>query len=379
MRNLFISALFLSLSYGVSAQQKGVIRLTNAGGFPLTQTVVEIPWTTVLSAFPQVDTSQLQISQVSDGREIPYQLEYRGQKTVQNVLVQVTVGPKQSLQLSLKRGKPTKIAPKTYCRYVPERFDDFAWENDRIAFRIYGTALNGRSDNAYGTDIWAKRTDQLVLNKWYKSGNYHKDHGEGLDYYHVGFKLGAGDVGVLLSDTIGFIHNYKTWEILDNGPLRSTFRVKYDPYTFNGMTVNTTKTISLDAGSQLSRIEVVVEHSSPKPLAMVAGITIRPEPGKLLLDEQAGILGYWEPTHGADGTLGIGCLFPKKSIPMLYQYGHGLAKLSVRSGEPLVYYSGGAWDKANLIKTGEAWFAYLHQFANQQKNPPAVSVIQSGK
>ena len=27
---------------------------------------------------------------------------------------------------------------RTYGRFVPERIDDFAWENDRVAFRTYG-------------------------------------------------------------------------------------------------------------------------------------------------------------------------------------------------------------------------------------------------
>jgi hypothetical protein len=30
---------------------------------------------------------------------------------------------------------------RAYGRFVRERFDDFAWENDRIAHRTYGKAL----------------------------------------------------------------------------------------------------------------------------------------------------------------------------------------------------------------------------------------------
>ncbi len=32
-------------------------------------------------------------------------------------------------------------AGATFCRFVPERSDDFAWENDNVAFRVYGPAL----------------------------------------------------------------------------------------------------------------------------------------------------------------------------------------------------------------------------------------------
>jgi len=364
-------AVLIGLSGAVTGQNATLI-IRNPSPVALKQAVVEIPWATVTKAYPQVDTAHLQVLQ--DNTELVYQLERRGHKTIQNLLVQVSVEPKQSIVLTLQKGQAMKVSPKTYCRYVPERYDDFAWENDRVAFRIYGAALNGRSDNAYGSDIWAKRTNALILNKWYKQNDYHKDHGEGLDYYHVGLTLGAGDIGVFLNDSIQFIHNYRSWEILDNGPLRSTFRVKFDPYTFKGITINEARTVSLDAGSQLSKIQVAVTHTSDRPLPMVVGITLRPEASPLLLNETKGILGYWEPKHGDDGTIGVGCIFMDAPVPMQRKYQHGLAKLTVKSGTTVTYYSGGAWDKAGLITSGDAWFSYLHQFVDQLKTPPVVMV-----
>ena len=369
MRFLFVLSLWVGFS-GKAISQGATLKITNPGTVSLVQTIVEIPWATVKRAYSQVDTAQLQVS--TAGNDVAYQFEHRGQKAIQNLLVQVSVGSKQTILLTLHRGKPAPIEPKTYCRYVPERYDDFAWENDRVAFRIYGASLNGRSDNAYGSDIWAKRTHLLILNKWYKQNDYHKDNGEGLDYYHVGLTLGAGDIGVFLNDSIQFIHNYRSWEILDNGPLRSTFRVQFDPYTFHGITINETRTVSLDAGSQLSKIQVHVTHTSPQLLPMVAGITLRPEESPLSLDEKEGILGYWEPKHGDDGTIGVGCVFPTAPVSMLRKYQHGLAKVSVKSGDTITYYTGGAWDKAGLIPSGDAWFAYLHQYASQLKHPPVV-------
>jgi hypothetical protein len=375
MRVLIVLSILTAL-VTESVAQNATIRITNPGATSLKQTVVEIPWKTVKAAYAQVDTAMLQVVQTETGQEVAYQLEHRGEKEIRNLLVQVSVEPKQTIRLALRRGKPAPVEPKTYCRYVPERYDDFAWENDRVAFRIYGAALNGRSDNAYGSDIWAKRTDALILNKWYKQNDYHKDHGEGLDYYHVGLTLGAGDIGVFLNDSIQYIHNYRNWSVLDNGPLRSTFRVMYDPYTFNGITVKETKTISLDAGSQLSKIQVHVDHDAPRNLPMVVGITLRKEQSPLLLDDKDGVLGYWEPTHGKDGTIGVGCVFTTNPVPMLRKYEHGLAKVSVKSHTDFVYYNGGAWDKAGLITSSEAWFNYLHQFANQLKKP---LIIQVGK
>ncbi|QKZ13504.1 DUF4861 family protein [Spirosoma sp. KUDC1026] len=367
-------AWMLGLSGSLLAQSSAPIQVTNPSNTSLTQTVVEIPWATILKAYPQVDTSQL-IVQTSDGQEVPYQLEHRGKKPVQNLLVQLSLAPKQSVQLMLRKGTPTPVKAKTYCRYVPERYDDFAWENDNVAFRIYGAALNGRSDNAYGTDIWAKRTNELVLDKWYKQDDYHKDHGEGLDYYHVGLTLGAGNIGVFLNDSIQFVHNYRSWEILDNGPLRSTFRVTFDPYTFKGITVKEVRTVSLDVGAQLSKVQVHIEHTSPKPLPMVVGISLRSEPSPLLQDEKNGIMGYWEPKHGNDGTIGVGCVFPKAPVSMLRKYDHALARLTAKPSDDLIYYTGGAWDKAGRITSSADWFAYLRQIAAQQKQPLRITVL----
>lgn len=365
-----ISLVLLSTDF-VSAQPS--ISIANTSKQEFSSTVVAIPWATVLKAYPSIDTARLRIVQIPAGAEVPYQLEHRGEKTVQNLLIQVSVAPKQRIQLNLLAKKPAPVPSKTYCRYVPERFDDFAWENDKIAFRIYGKALNGRKDNAYGTDVWSKRTDQLVLDKWYKRDNYHKDAGEGLDYYHVGFTLGAGDVGVWLGDSINFVHNYTTWEVLDNGPLRSTFRVGYPTYTVGGTTIQTTKIISLDAGSQLSRVEVRMTHNHPPTLPLVVGITLRPEPGRVDMDKRTGIISYWEPAHGDDGTLGIGCVISGKVDWMRQQHKHALAGVAIRSGAPLVYYDGAAWDKAGQITSSAAWRSYLQQFATRLRQPLSVS------
>ena len=374
---------------------QSTITVVNNSPQPFTNTIVEIPWNTVLLAFPAVDTARLRVVLLPNNRELPYQLEHRGQQAVRHLLVQVSVGSQQRIQLRLLPEPPAPVMPRTFCRYVPERFDDFAWENDRIAFRIYGKALNGRKDNAFGTDVWAKRTDKLVLNNWYKTGDYHGDHGEGLDYYHVGLTLGAGDIGAWLGDTINYIHNYTAWQVLDNGPLRSTFRVTYPAYAFGGTKVNTTKIISLDAGSQLSRVEVQVTHNHPRPLPMVVGISLRPEPnvarpnaarqGVVRFEEKKGIMSYWEPTHGADGTLGIGTVFPAPTalVAMREQQQHALTEVLVESGKSFVYHDGAAWDKAGPRSAGQitsaaAWQSHLQEYADRLRHPLIIAT-KSGR
>lgn len=84
---------------------------------------------------------------------------------------------------------------RAYGRFVRERFDDFAWENDRIAHRTYGKALitwKGEPLTSSAIDIWSKRTEKLVINDWYMVDNYHTDLGEGVDAYSAGPTRGCG-------------------------------------------------------------------------------------------------------------------------------------------------------------------------------------------
>ena len=41
-----------------------------------------------------------------------------------------------------------------FARFVPERMDDFAWENDRIGFRVFGPALSLVEETGNGVDVW---------------------------------------------------------------------------------------------------------------------------------------------------------------------------------------------------------------------------------
>ena len=193
--------LLLLIQMGVKAQNKQELTIVvKSPATPLVRLpeLLSVKWKDILSKFPGIKTDDFKVLQ-SDGTELPFQLEYKGSSLIQNLLIQVKVVAGKSLILKLVSGKPSLSAIKVFGRYVPERKDDFAWENDKIAFRMYGKALEATNENAFGIDVWAKRTDKMVLDKWYKTGDYHADHGDGLDYYSVGFTLGAGDIALDMS------------------------------------------------------------------------------------------------------------------------------------------------------------------------------------
>jgi hypothetical protein len=356
------------------AQTKTSINIQNNTPVDRKEAVVSLKWETILSHYPDIDTTKFVVINSVTQKQVPFQLEHQGLKEIVNLLVQVDVKAKSNLSLFIQKGKLEFFTTKTYARFVPERKDDFAWENDRIAFRAYGKAIEKTNEDAYGLDVWVKRTDKMVINDRYKLGNYHIDHGNGMDYYHVGFSLGAGNMAPFVNDTIRYSANYHQWKILDNGPLRCTFQLVYDTWDAGGIKVKATKTISLDAGSQLSRIENVYSYEGNKPLPVVVGIIKRPETGIFSLNEQQGIMGYWEPAHGEDGTTGVGFILTTPVNNILIDSSQMLAKTVVRNNEPIIYYSGAVWDKAGKITNAKQWFNYLDTFYHQIKEPLIVTI-----
>ncbi|MES2773087.1 MAG: DUF4861 family protein [Bacteroidota bacterium] len=373
MKRMLFCFFSLCLYVAVQAQQR-TITVSNS----LTQgreELIEIPWTQVMNAFSSLDTANFKVINATTKKEYPYQLEYKGTSQVQHLLVQLSIPAKGAVRLQLVKGKAKPVVAKTFCRYVPERKDDFAWENDRIAHRMYGRALEKTpGEMAYGVDVWVKRTDRLVINERYRIGEYHVDHGDGMDYYHVGLTLGAGSIAPYIHDTIWFPRNYSEWKVLDNGPLRSTFQVGYDEWTAAGRKVKVKKTISIDAGSQLSKNEVIFETEANDPLPVVTGIIKRKEAGEMLLNEKEGILAYWEPKHGEDGITGVACIMKTPVSQMLVTGEHLLAKTAAQSKIPLIYYSGAAWNKAGLILSASDWFRYLQGFQKSITDPINITI-----
>jgi hypothetical protein len=362
------------LPIGILAQTKATITIQNNSVLERKEAVVAIKWETILSRYPQIDTTNFVVINQATKKQVPFQLEHRGLSSIQNLLVQVNAKAKASLILLIQKGKPETFAAKTYARFVPERKDDFAWENDKIAFRAYGKALEKKEGDAYGFDVWVKRTDKMVINERYKLGNYHIDSGNGMDYYHVGFTLGAGNMAPYVNDTIRYSGNYSQWKILDNGPLRSTFQLTFDTWDTGGIKVKATKIISLDVGSQLNRIENTYTFDGTKPMNVVVGLSKRSETGVISLNEQQGIMGYWEPTFGENGTTGVGSILTTPVKNMFVDNTQIVAKTTVINNEPIMYYTGAAWNKAGKITDAKQWFNYLDDFYQQVKNPLIIKV-----
>jgi hypothetical protein len=273
-----------------------------------------------------------------------------------------------------------------YSRFVPERIDDYAWENNKVAFRAYGPKAQKMAEDKIkggtltsGIDAWLKRVDYPIINKWYEkdikgTGSYHKDTGEGLDNFQVGDSRGIGGVAVKIDSIYYVSKNFTSWKTITIGPIRTSFTLTYADWDAAGNRISETKTISLDFGSFLSKFEIAV--SGTKTIS--AGITLHNNDGKVSFNKKEGWFNYWQPLD--DSELGTGIVAPKNEIMGIDKYVTSKKELSNLYGDlkvknnKVVYYTGFGWKKEGTFSTNEDWEKYLTQFAEKINNPLSVKI-----
>jgi unsaturated rhamnogalacturonyl hydrolase len=266
---------------------------------------------------------------------------------------------------------------KTHARFVPERLDDFAWESDRTAHRVYGPAIIKDPKEhliSSGVDVWVKKVRTPVIDKWYKRGEYHHDIGEGLDFYDVGHSRGCGGTSILADGKLHDSSNFQKWKVLADGPLRSVFELTYGAWDAgNGRTVSEVKRYSIDAGSNMTRVETRYSAKGKKPLAVGVGMVQRQGDGHYTVYAPGNLSSYWQPAHDDDGNIGCGVILPAGASKYDVVDGQQLTIGSAQPGQPFVYYFGAGWSKSGDFADAEAWDAYVKGYAEKLKAPLKVS------
>lgn len=398
-------ATFSSCANGKSSMK---VTVTNPLAIERVGEMVEVPMNVVTARLHLSDTAEFVVLNADDV-EVPYQVTYDGLVIFP---VQVAAGGKSAY--TLRTGQPKPVDVLACGKYYPERLDDVAWENDLVAFRTYGPALQKRGERAFGYDVFTKnntskpvvearyaeelsqekraraaelrKTDPKAASALLRSISYHIDHGNGMDCYSVGPTLGGGTAALMEGDTILYPYCYRTQEILDNGPLRFTLKLEFNPLTVRGdSNVVETRLITLDAGSYLNK--TVVSYTNLKgDMPIVTGIVLH-DNGPVVADAPQGYITYVEPTDHPDGENGqmfMGAAFPapvQEAKPVLFSAqekkqragadGHLLAISRYEPGSQYTYYWGSAWSKG-AIKTANSWNKYMAQYAQEVRTPLVV-------
>lgn len=346
------------------------------------------------------------------GQQIGSQITHDGK-----LLIDASVRPHGSATYYISIGRPYQQKVWATGALYKIRKDDIAWENDRCAYRIYGPALQRSGERSFGTDIWVKNTPDTVVYNRYKidhEGNilgdkidkkakaakteaqrkalqaqsrevdittsFHLDHGNGLDPYRVGATVGLGAPSLMIGKEQVLPYCYKDYKILDNGPLRFSVELTYNPSTVGDMqNVVEHRIISLDKGSNFNKMTVWYEGLT-HPTDFATGFPIHEEDTetKTLAKDY---VSYADPTDNIEvnnSQVYVGVLFPYGIDNTYYQLfdqkhdgatGHALGlKRGLKNGEKYSYYFGAAWSKYDVRSYGE-WQLRIKEYLEALKTP----------
>ena len=365
------------------------------------------------------------------GQQIGSQITHDGY-----LLIDASVRPHGSATYYVTIGKPYQQKVWTTGALYKIRKDDIAWENDRCAYRVYGPALQKTGERSFGTDVWVKNTpDTVVYERYIKDMNgnikgdkidakvralqkqekseknkakaaalakqikalqaesnevdiltsFHLDHGNGLDPYRVGATLGLGAPSLMVGKNQVLPYCYKDYKILDNGPLRFTVELTYNPSTVGDMkNVVEHRIISLDKGSNFNKMTVWYDGLTT-PTDFATGFPIHEEDTETKTFAKD-YVSYADPTDNVEvnnSQVFVGVLFPEGIDHTYYQLfdkkhdgatGHALGlKRGLKNQEKYSYYFGAAWSKYDVRSYAE-WQIRIKDYLDALKNPLQVEV-----
>ena len=270
-------------------------------------------------------------------------------------------------------------------RHIPERLDDFAWENDRVGHRIYGPALmtaaaGGSRMISSGIDVWCKRVRYPIVDRWYTKGHdaYHVDTGEGLDLYSVGTTRGCGGTGVWEGDRLWVSRNWENQRVLANGPIRAIFEIGYETWQAGPRWIMETKRFTVDAGRNLDQIEstFTVQKDGDVVIAIGIGKPSDARVDKITRDERSGILSVWQTYEKTGVSVGCGIVLSPDAdfVGFVDDAQNYLILARARSGVLLRYHAGSGWTGGGDFPDVASWENYLQGFAARLRAPVRVTL-----
>ena len=364
-----------------------------------------LSWSELAKALPGALLQKIAIKD-SSGRLLPYQVTNIAPQAKDPSGVGIAYGNlifqhdfaagEKSAQFTIER--TDTVAPvfpsKVFARYVPERLDDFAWENDKVAHRTYGPALAAPAASGSGKevlvtsglDVWCKRVSYPIVDRWYNKGHdhYHTDEGEGMDMYQVGASRGCGGTGIWDGAKLHVGRNYKTWRVLANGPIRAIFELTYDAWDAGGFQVSETKRFTVDAGQNLDRIDSTFTTIAGGPTDFTVAIGLNKASAdkgqdartELTTNPNAGSLAQWS-VQKTNGALGTAVVVP----PADGSFGgfatdevNELVLAKIKSGQSLRYYVGAGWSRAGEFTSKTVWNDYVAALSRRLAAPVNITL-----
>lgn len=279
------------------------------------------------------------------------------------------------LALAACKSQKKDEGAKVMARFVPERYDDFIFENDLVAGRLYGEALESCGQGQItspGIDVWVKTPGGLVCDQRYtdelqNGKSYHINWGNGKDCYKVGRSLGAGASAVVVAGAVVLpATNFRSYEVLEQTPDKVVFVLNYPEWDYNGTSISLSKKLTVTPGTYFVKVEDTYTFSC-ESMMVAAGVNRHADQG-ILEQEVFGQDRYaiWESASDQsvekdpETRVGVAVVVPGATFSTLSaDETHALVGREVKSGETFTYCFGSCWN-GGMVKTAQEWFAIVN-------------------
>lgn len=311
----------------------------------------------------------------SDGVQIPSQV-VTDDKGEESIIFQAGVKAWENETFRIAKGERAVFDTLVNSRYVPERKDDYEFENNIVVGRIYGPALEG--PRTFGPDVWIKNTPAFVFDKWLAIRDFHRNHGEGMDCYMVGQALGGGACAPVSGGKVFIGDNYATQKRLCNGPLRTAAEFTYNAFDVDGTPVTATRSLSLDANTRLVHWTTSFAAEGLDSLDVVVGAVLH---DVISIVYGRDYISFTEPASDShekvnDDLISIGLVIPDRFRAESCEIdGHAVLKFRVKCGERVDYWTASGWNKYG-VESPESWNEYMKEQAFAVNAPLKVEVLK---
>lgn len=374
MKRIFaIAAASVAAALMISCGQQDMkVSVKNSSDLDRAAETIEIDFGNIMASHPEITAENVVVTDAA-GVQIPSQV-YTEDYGMVKLIFQAAVPAGKTVEYTVKAGEREAYDTLVFSRYVPERLDDYAYENNRIAGRVYGPALS--DPRTLGPDIWLKRVESLVVDKRYELNDYHHDHGDGMDCYKVANTLGGGALAPYADDKIVLGDNYETYNRICNGPIRTKVLFTYKPFKVDGNTVTLKRELTVDANTNFIKISNWF-NAPVDELPVVLGAVLHD-----VLDREDGdyYIAFTEKASDsadpdADGNISVGLVVDagEDDVEAGTMDGHAVLKYNITPGKRADVWTGSGWSKGG-IESPEAWNKIVKDFAYAQAHPLEVTV-----
>lgn len=377
-RNLSIfAALVASAAMAASCSgNKGLeVLVENDSDLSRTDETVELDFS-ALEADIKGLTAENAIVIDAAGQQVPVQV-YTERYGMVKLVFQASAAAGETVSYTVTTGVREPFDTLAYSRYVPERADDYAYENNLVAGRIYGPSL--ADPRTFGPDIWLKCTDRLVIDEWYAKADYHHNYGDGMDCYKVANTLGGGALAPYVGEKIIIGDNYTSYETLCSGPVRTKAVLTYGTFDVDGLPVTAVREITLDANTRFLKTSTWFDSPSGNDIPVVLGAVLHDVISRTDGDH---FIAFTEKASDSsdperDGNISVGLVMDPQ-VEDVYcgtMDGHAVIKAMATVGKRFDVWTGSGWSQGG-IASPEAWSKAVADFEYALAHPLKVTVVK---